>query len=132
SWISAAAAAGSLSAGIASAAAPAFTPSVDAPAHTAPCTSCTERERVVGIGAEVQRLVSRYGEIERASIVAPRPLRELGVDDVALADVVLGLETRFDVDIDADEASTWVTVGDVVGSVAKKVREARSTQSRAA
>jgi acyl carrier protein len=104
---------------MASGATPAFASPADASPHAAPWT---ERARVVGIGVEVQRLVGRYGEAEAAAIVAPRPLRELGVDDLALADVVLGLETRFDVDIDDAEASTWVTVGDVVGSVARKLR----------
>ncbi len=56
--------------------------------------------------------------------MAPRPLRDLGVDELALADVVLGLETRFGIDIDDAEAATWETVGDVVGYVARRARGA--------
>jgi len=39
-----------------------------------------------------------------------------------LADVVLGLETRFGIDIDDAEAATWEMVGDVVGFVALRAR----------
>jgi acyl carrier protein len=78
----------------------------------------------VGIANEVRRLVVRFAEAETAAVVAPRPLRDLGVDEYALADVVLGLETRFGIDIDDAEAATWETVGDVVGFVARRSRDA--------
>jgi acyl carrier protein len=120
-WISAAAAAGSLSAGMP----PEVTPTsfasqpVETRAQHAPQS---ERARIVGIAKEVRRLVVRFAEAETTAVVAPRPLRDLGVDELALADVVLGLETRFGIDIDDAEAATWETVGDVVGYVARRAR----------
>ena len=119
-WISAAAAASSLSAGLPSGAAPTFASHpMEAAAHVAPRS---ERARIVGIGAEVRRLVRQYGEAATAAILGPSPLRELGVDGIALADLVLGLETRFGIDIDEADARRWVTVGDVVGFVARRAR----------
>jgi acyl carrier protein len=105
-WISAAAAAGSLS---------------EAPAHTGPLS---ERARIIGIAGEVRRLVARFADVETKAIVAPRALRDLGVDELALADLVLGLEARFDIDIDDADAARWDTVGDVVAFVARRSREA--------
>jgi acyl carrier protein len=79
----------------------------------------------VGIATEVRRLVARYTDADPRSVVAPRTLADLGLRDVALADVVLGLETRFNLDIDDAAPRTWETVGDVVGFVARRLREAR-------
>jgi acyl carrier protein len=121
-WLSAAAAAGSLSAGMPPEVTPSFaSQSVETQAQHAPQS---ERARIVGIAKEVRRLVVRFAEVNKAAVVAPRPLRDLGVDELALADVVLGLETRFGIDIDDAEAAAWETVGDVVGYVARRARGA--------
>ena len=92
-----------------------------------PARAVSERARIVGIATDVRRLVSRFTEKDVHFIVAPRTLAELGVDEVTLADVVLGLESRFDIDIAADEATAWSTVGDVVAFVAQRSRDAAAT-----
>ena len=86
----------------------------------------SERARIVGIAHEVRRLVVRFTDVDAKAVVAPSALSDLGIDELALADVVLGLETRFDIDIDDSEATAWQTVGDVVGLVARRVRETRT------
>lgn len=96
-------------------------------ADAPPAPAISERARIVGIANEIRRLVSRFTEKDVHFIVAPRTLTELGVDEVALADVVLGLESRFDIDIAADEATAWSTVGDVVAFVAQRSRDAAVT-----
>ena len=93
--------------------------------HGAPAPVVSERARIVGIANEVRRTVSRFTEKDVHFIVAPRTLAELTVDDVALADIVLALESRFDIDIGDDEAAAWSTVGDVVAFVAQRSRDAR-------
>jgi acyl carrier protein len=123
-WIGAAAAAGSLSTAEPPRAVPTFAPShAETRAYAGPGT---ERARIVGIAREVQRLVVRFAEADARSVVAPTALHDLGLDELALADVVLGLETRFDIDIDDAEATAWQTVGDVVQLVARRTREART------
>jgi acyl carrier protein len=106
--------------------APIAAPSVETRPYAGPGS---ERARIVGIAGEVQKLVARFAEVEPQAIVAPSALSELGVRDVALADVVLGLEARFDIDIDDSEANRWQTVGDVVGFVARRVREPREPEA---
>jgi len=124
-WLTAAAAAGSLS----SAVPPEVTTDFTAQqAETRPYAGPrSERARIVGIANEVRRLVVRYADADSRAVVAPRALSDLGIDDLALADVVLGLETRFDIDIEDAEAGQWETVGDVVGFVARRVRESKAT-----
>jgi acyl carrier protein len=124
-WISAAAAAGSLSAGVPADVTTSFAQQhVEAPARTGPLS---ERARIVGIAGEVRRLVARLAQVETRAITAPQALRDLGVDELALADVVLGLEARFDIDIEDAEAARWDTVGDVVAFVARRLRGAPTT-----
>lgn len=124
-WITAAAAAGALSSadvGNDVSARVSRSALLDSPHIAAPNT---ERARIVRIAAEVQRLVARFADAEARSIAAPRTLDELGLDEVARADVTLGLEARFGLDIANDEAASWITVGDVVGFVATRLRESR-------
>jgi acyl carrier protein len=121
-WISAAAAAGSLSAGVPAHGTTTFVHQhLEAPARTGPLS---ERARIIGIAGEVRRLVARFADVETKAIVAPRALRDVGVDERAVADIVLGLEARFDIDIDDADAARWDTVGDVVAFVARRSREA--------
>ncbi len=124
-WIGAAAAAGSLSSVEPPQVVPTF---AQEQAETRPYSGAgSERARIVGIANEVRRLVVRFADADAKVVVAPSTLQELGIDELALADVVLGLETRFDIDIDDAEATQWQTVGDVVGLVAKRMRDGRAT-----
>jgi acyl carrier protein len=85
----------------------------------------TERGRIAAIASEIRRLASRYADADPRSVVAFQTLEDLGLTGVALADVVLGLEARFDVVIDDSDIHTWRTVGDVVAFVAGLLRPTR-------
>lgn len=112
-WMTAAAAATALSTAVPASAEPFARPA-------------SERTRIVGIANEVRRLVARYADTDPRSVVAPLALADLGLRDDALADVVLGLEVKFELDIDDAAPRTWQTVGDVVGFVAQRLRESRA------
>ncbi len=123
-WIGAAAAAGSLSTTLPAEVRPSFAAQhAETRAYAGPGS---ERARIVEIATEVRRLVARFADADEGTVVAPCTLQELGIDEAGLADVVLGLEERFDIDIDADEAGRLATVGDVVGLVARRMREVQS------
>jgi acyl carrier protein len=89
----------------------------------------SERARILGIAAEVQKLVARFGETDVSAVTAPRSLVELGLGDVERADLALGLEAKFDVDIAEHETHRWQTVGDVVGFMANVCRASRPEAS---
>jgi acyl carrier protein len=127
-WMTAAAAASALSTAMPASAAPQRT----LPAENRPFTHPeSERARIVYIATEVRRLVARSIDADPRSVVAPLVLADLGLSEGALADVVFGLETQFDLDIDDAAPRTWETVGDVVAFVARRLREPR-TSPRAA
>jgi acyl carrier protein len=118
-WITAAAAASALSAAMPASAAPPQPQLAELRPFPEPPS---ERARIVGIATEVRRLVARYTEVDPRSVTAPLPLADLGLQDDALADIVLGLEVKFDLDISDEAPHTWQTVGDVVGFVAQRLR----------
>jgi acyl carrier protein len=122
-WMTAAAAASALSTAMPASAAPQQTPPAENRLFTHPES---ERARIVHIATEVRRLVARTIDADPRSVVAPLALSDLGLSEVALADVVLGLEAQFHLDIDAAAPRTWETVGDVVGFVARRLREHRA------
>jgi hypothetical protein len=122
-WMTAAAAASALSTAV---------PSSPVPQHPQPSESRpfpqpdSERARILTIATEVRRLVARYTDIDPRAVVAPLALADIGLSEDALADVTLGLEVQFDLDIDEAAPRTWQTVGDVVGFVARRLRESRA------
>jgi acyl carrier protein len=119
-WMTAAAAASALSTALpASAAAAPKVPSTDGRPFTHPAS---ERARIVSIAGDVRRIVAQTIDADPHSVVAPLALADIGLSEVALADVVLGLEMRFGLDIDDAAPRTWQTVGDVVGFVARRLR----------
>ena len=122
-WMTAAAAASALSTAMPARAAAQQTP----PAENLPFTHPeSERARIVYIATEVRRIVARTFDADPRLVVAPLALADIGLSEVALADVVLGLEVQFDLDIDDATPRTWETVGDVVGFVARRLREAHA------
>jgi acyl carrier protein len=122
-WITAAAAASALSTAVPASPEPQQPQHVESRPFGRPDS---ERARIVEIGTHVRRLVARYADADPRSIVAPSALEDLGLSDVALADVALGLEARFDLDIEDAALRNWQTVGDVVDFVARRLREQRA------
>jgi acyl carrier protein len=122
-WMTAAAAASALSTAMPASAALQQTPLAEKRPFTHPES---ERARIVHIATEVRQLVARTIDVDPRSVVAPLALADIGLSEVALADVVLGLEVQFDLDIDDAAPRTWETVGDVVGFVARRLREPRA------
>jgi hypothetical protein len=122
-WMTAAAAASALTTAMPASAVPSQTQLAESRPYA---RHDSERARIVGIASEVRRLVARYADTDPRSIVAPLALADLGLKDDALADVALGLEVKFDLDIEDGAPHTWQTVGDVVGFVAQRLREPRA------
>jgi len=119
-WITAAAAASALSTAMPATAAPRETPTIESNLFPQPPT---DRARIVGIAAEVRRIVASYADADPRAVVAPLPLADLGLSDGALVGVVTGLELKFNLRIEDDAPGRWHTVGDVVGFVAQRLRE---------
>jgi acyl carrier protein len=89
----------------------------------------SELARILGIAAEVRKLVARFGDADVSAVTAPRTLVELGLGEVERADLTLGLEAKFDVDISEEEMHRWHTVEDVVRFMAHLCQPPRSEAS---
>ena len=70
----------------------------------------------------VQSLIARYGHLGDQVVTMRRPLLDLGVDILALVDIVMDVETRFGIELDPDEILSWLTAADVVETVANALR----------
>jgi hypothetical protein len=123
SWVRAAAAAGALSSATVPQDASQLASDSLSEARPYPGTG-TERARILGIAAEVRKLVARSAVMHPRAVIAPRTLESLGVGEVARANLVTGLATRFNVDIGEADAQAWRTVGDVVGFMAARLPSA--------
>jgi len=62
----------------------------------------------------IERLIARYCLAPSWPISLNSPLAEHGVDDIALAHVVLHLESTFGLSIRAEDTAAWATGEDIV------------------
>jgi acyl carrier protein len=71
----------------------------------------------------IRRLIARYGRADVMSFSMNSPLVEVGVDELAVAQLVVYLEARFDIVIPSLEADRWTTGGGIVVSVQRLLAE---------
>ncbi len=65
----------------------------------------------------VRRLIARYGRADVLGLSMGSPLGEVGVDELAVTQIVVYLEARFDVVIPSLEADRWATGSAILASV---------------
>lgn len=69
-------------------------------------------------------LIAKAGEIEPGKIMRDTELSELEIDSLALTEIVMEIEDKYDIEIDLNTAEAWEslkTVGDMVDMVKKLV-----------
>jgi acyl carrier protein len=65
----------------------------------------------------VRSVIARYSALGEGVIAMRRPLLDYGIDVLALIDVVMDVEARFQIELDPDEILSWLTAADVVETV---------------
>jgi len=65
----------------------------------------------------IRRLLARYGSADIHSLSVSCPLEEVGIDGLALAQIVNYLEAHFGVAIDSRDAVRWATGIEIVATV---------------
>jgi acyl carrier protein len=70
----------------------------------------------------VRSLITRYGHVGDQVVTMRRPLLDLGVEILALVDIVMDVETRYGIELDPDEILSWLTAADVVETLANALR----------
>jgi acyl carrier protein len=71
----------------------------------------------------IRRLVARYGRADVTGVALSSPLADVGVDTLAVAQIVVYLEARFDVVVGSLEAARWTTGEAIVVSVERLLTE---------
>jgi acyl carrier protein len=78
------------------------------------------------IPREVQRLVSKRLDVAESLVKLDASfIQDLGADSLAIVELTLLFEERFDIEIPEDEAEKIRTVGDAVVAVEKRLRDRR-------
>ena len=79
----------------------------------------------------IAALLARHLDVARSRIVRPARLRDdLGASPLALVQVALAIEERFEVDVADNDVAELTTVGDVMRYVARaRVRQRRTLRS---
>jgi acyl carrier protein len=65
------------------------------------------------VEATVRDLIDRYGHPHGELIAMRRPLADMGVDLLALVEIVMSLESQFDIELDPEEILSWLTAADI-------------------
>jgi acyl carrier protein len=77
----------------------------------------TARFLIVTVEEVIRMLIVRYGRADPQSISMSTALATAGVDAIAVAQIVIYLEARFDIVIQVHEATEWRTGDEIVGAV---------------
>lgn len=72
---------------------------------------------------ELRRIARRDLELEREIVPTLRLKEDLRLDSMAMIVVAVGLENRFRVKLEEQDAGELATVGDLVALVARRVEE---------
>jgi acyl carrier protein len=77
----------------------------------------------------VRMLLARYGRADVRGIPLGSLLRDVGVDAVAVAQIVIYLEARFSITIEAGEAGGWTTGDDIFATAQHLLEERHRAQT---
>lgn len=70
---------------------------------------------------EIKNLLVESANVDADKVTADASLKEdLGIDSLDAVELVLDIETKFDIKIEDDEISSLVTVGDIIKLVESK------------
>jgi len=75
----------------------------------------------------IKRLVAEVCALEASAICGDRPLIEYGLDSARAIDLLIGLESEFDIRIPDEAARKMRTVDDIVAYVRAKATATGST-----
>lgn len=78
-----------------------------------------------GLSAKVQSIIAAYLDLPGELVVEEaRLLLDLEADSLEIADIVITLESEFDIEIDDSMVGIFVTVGDIVRHLQSRLETA--------
>jgi acyl carrier protein len=70
----------------------------------------------------VKSLLARYAHRADKTVAMRRPLLDMGIDVLELVEIVMDLETKFEIELDPDEILSWLTAADMVETLSGALR----------
>ena len=70
---------------------------------------------------ELKKILARVSKRREQDITVDTPLANLGLDSLKWVQAIVGIESRFDMEVDIQELKTFVTVGDLLKHIEERM-----------
>lgn len=70
---------------------------------------------------ELKKILARVAKKREQDITVEMPLANLHLDSLNWVQAIVGIESRFDMEVDIEKLKTFVTVGDLVKHIEERL-----------
>ena len=70
---------------------------------------------------ELKKILARVAKRREQDITVDTPLANLGLDSLNWVQVIVGMESRFDMEVDIEKLKKFVTVGDLLKHIEERM-----------
>jgi acyl carrier protein len=70
---------------------------------------------------ELKRILARVAKKREQDITVEMPLANLHLDSLNWVQVIVGIESRFDIEVDIEKLKTFTTVGDLLKHIEERM-----------
>ena len=70
---------------------------------------------------ELKKILARVAKKREQDITVEMPLANLHLDSLNWVQAIVGIESRFDMEVDIEKLKTFVTVGDLLKHIEEKM-----------
>ena len=70
---------------------------------------------------ELKKILARVAKKREQDITVEMPLANLHLDSLNWVQVIVGIESRFDIEVDIEKLKTFTTVGDLLKHIGERM-----------
>ena len=70
---------------------------------------------------ELKKILARVAKKREQDITVEMPLANLYIDSLNWVQVIVGIESRFDIEVDIEKLKTFTTVGDLLKHIEERM-----------
>ena len=70
---------------------------------------------------ELKKILARVAKRREQDITVDTPLANLGLDSLNWVQVIVGIESRFDMEVDIEKLKKFVTIGDLLKHIEERM-----------
>ncbi len=70
---------------------------------------------------ELKKILARVAKKKEQDITVEMPLANLHLDSLNWVQVIVGIESRFDIEVDIEKLKTFTTVGDLLKHIEERM-----------